>query len=231
MGSPSRPRYACASPTPTRRGSPPSNYLVWFEAAGSSPRAFRGWVSAAARRGDRSLVSTPSSVSAPGPLRRLLLVIRRCIGDPRCRFRFEYAVERDGLCSPTAWTGPWHGQRDDAAGLPDARVAAAALTESRRCQVTLPPPAQTRRGRPPARRTRTAAALRGGVVARADEHESSGSPGSWSTRSRRREACRRRRRRGVAPRSTAPASPEKSILRAGQVGGRGRGAARSASVR
>jgi len=83
-----------------------SNYLVWFEAARVEfLEHFAGGYQRLRDEGIESLVlEAQLRFRAPARFDDRLLVNARCIAIRGARFRFEYAVERDGLLLADGWT-------------------------------------------------------------------------------------------------------------------------------
>ena len=103
-----------------------SNYLVWFEVARVDvPRAVRGRLPAAPRPGDRVVRARVARRGTCQPARfdDRLLVHARCHAVRGARFRFDYAVERDGTTIADGWT---EHATVDAATLRPTRLPAVA---------------------------------------------------------------------------------------------------------
>ena len=90
-------RCACASPTPTRRGSSHNAaYLVWFEVARVEYlREFAGGYQALRDHGIEALVlESFCRYRIPARFDDELVVHSRCVGLRGARFRYEYAIAR-----------------------------------------------------------------------------------------------------------------------------------------
>ena len=94
-----------------------SNYLVWFEAARVEfLERFAGGYQRLRDEGIESLVlEADVRFLAPARFDDRLLVHTRCVGIRGARFRFEYAVERDGVHARGRLDRPRHGRRRDVA--------------------------------------------------------------------------------------------------------------------
>jgi acyl-CoA thioester hydrolase len=83
-----------------------SNYLVWFEIARVEfLEAFAGGYQRLRDQGIESLlVEAHTRFIVPARFDDRLLVHTRCLDVRGARFRFEYAVERDGAVIADGWT-------------------------------------------------------------------------------------------------------------------------------
>ena len=102
-----------------------SNYFVWFEVARVDYlERHAGGYQRLRDEGIESLVlESHARFLAPAVFDDRLLVHARCVDVRGARFRFEYAVERDGATIADGWTRARHGGRDDAAADADAGLA------------------------------------------------------------------------------------------------------------
>ena len=91
-----------------------SNYFVWFEVARVEfLERFAGGYQRLRDEGIESLVlESHARFLLPALFDDRLLVHTRCLDERGARFRFEYAVERDGTVIATGWTA--HGTVDSA---------------------------------------------------------------------------------------------------------------------
>jgi acyl-CoA thioester hydrolase len=89
-----------------------SNYLVWFEVARVQfLEAFAGGYQRLRDEGIESLlVEAHARFIVPAVFDDRLLIHTRCLDVRGARFRFEYAVERDGSLIADGWTA--HGTVD-----------------------------------------------------------------------------------------------------------------------
>jgi len=100
-----------------------SNYLVWFEVARVEfLERFAGGYQRLRDEGIESFVlESHARYLAPAVFDDRLLVHTRCVDIRGARFRFEYAIERDGAVIADGWTA--HGTVD-AATLRPTRIPA-----------------------------------------------------------------------------------------------------------
>jgi acyl-CoA thioester hydrolase len=84
-----------------------ANYLVWFEIARIDYLArFRGGYPALVEAGiDATTVEANVRYRAPARFPDRLEIGARCLDVRGARFRFEYAVHRDGVLIADGWTG------------------------------------------------------------------------------------------------------------------------------
>src|ERR1700730_16218983 len=89
-----------------------SNYLVWFEVARVRfLEAFAGGYQRLRDEGIESLlVEAHARFIVPAVFDDRLLIHTRCLDVRGARFRFEYAVERDGSLIADGWTEPGTGE-------------------------------------------------------------------------------------------------------------------------
>ena len=172
-----------------------SNYFVWFEVARVEfLERYAGGYQRLRDEGIESLVlESHARFLQPAVFDDRLLVHARCLDVRGARFRFEYAVERDGAMIADGWTAHARGRRGDAP--PDARRPTW-LARGDRYGGSFRPASSP-----------VVVAGFGFFGFFGPTRTTSARRGSSSTRSRRRAACRSARRRAGAPRSPGPARP------------------------
>ena len=101
-----------------------SNYFIWFEVARVEfLERYAGGYQRLRDEGIESLVlESHAHFRSPAFFDDRLLIHARCHAVRGARFRFDYVVERDGRCSPTAGP-PRHGRREDVEADADTSVA------------------------------------------------------------------------------------------------------------